>query len=181
MEIYLIRHTTPEIANGVCYGQSDIPLSKSFEIQKEKVLSQLPNDLDIIYSSPLKRCRMLLTSIDCSKKITDPRLMELNFGDWELKKWDEINHEELSKWMENYLEIAPPKGENFLDLHRRVSSFWDSLKNSPFKKVAVISHAGVIRIISGIVNKTDLKKMMDLKIAYGQVFKVTMKNKKADC
>ncbi|MEM9897397.1 MAG: alpha-ribazole phosphatase, partial [Bacteroidota bacterium] len=27
MEIYLIRHTTPEISKNICYGQSDLELS----------------------------------------------------------------------------------------------------------------------------------------------------------
>ena len=30
MRLHFIRHTRPDIARGVCYGQSDIPLAASF-------------------------------------------------------------------------------------------------------------------------------------------------------
>ena len=30
MRLHFIRHTRPDIARGVCYGQSDIPLASSF-------------------------------------------------------------------------------------------------------------------------------------------------------
>ncbi len=177
MEVYLIRHTRPAIENGICYGQSDIPLCDSFEKEKEKVVSKLPDKLDIVYSSPLSRCRILSKSIDCPIKICDSRLKELNFGDWELKKWDDIDRDELDAWMENYIEAAPPCGESFMDLHGRVSNFLEDLKASPFQKVAIITHAGVLRTIFGILNKTDFRKIMEFKIAYGQVVKLHLQNK----
>ena len=31
MEVILIRHTTPDVPTGTCYGQSDVPLKETFE------------------------------------------------------------------------------------------------------------------------------------------------------
>jgi len=31
MEIYLIRHTTPDVAKGICYGQTDLDVANTFE------------------------------------------------------------------------------------------------------------------------------------------------------
>ena len=53
MEIYLIRHTTPDVAKGICYGQTDLALTATFPEEAEHVLKQLPPDLDVVYSSPL--------------------------------------------------------------------------------------------------------------------------------
>ena len=30
MEIYLVRHTTPDVAKGICYGQADIDVTATF-------------------------------------------------------------------------------------------------------------------------------------------------------
>ncbi len=149
MEVYLIRHTTPKIEKGICYGQSDIPLKKEYQKEFAKVKDQLPLDLDIIYSSPLSRCRLLMNAITCPKKIIDPRLKEMNFGDWELKKWDDIDQQKLHEWMEDYINIGPPQGESLREIQSRVSDFWKDLNTTTFSKVGVITHGGVIRIIKG--------------------------------
>ena len=35
MLIHLIRHTTPDIETGICYGQTDLDVSDSFEKEKK--------------------------------------------------------------------------------------------------------------------------------------------------
>src|SRR4028118_1276170 len=83
MEIYLIRHTTPLIEKGICYGQSDIPLADSFESEWEIIRQQLPKEMDCIYTSPLKRCWQLARKLEQHYQVplfTDKRLMEMHFG-----------------------------------------------------------------------------------------------------
>ena len=41
MLIHLIRHTKPEIAAGICYGQTDLELASSFTQEADTVLSKL--------------------------------------------------------------------------------------------------------------------------------------------
>ena len=41
MEIYLVRHTTPAIEKGVCYGQTDLNVAETFEEEVELVLKNL--------------------------------------------------------------------------------------------------------------------------------------------
>ena len=43
MQLYLIRHTSVAIEQGICYGQSDIKLSESFEEDSKNILGQLKN------------------------------------------------------------------------------------------------------------------------------------------
>ena len=68
MRLHFIRHTRPDIARGVCYGQSDIPLAASFAEEAEDVRARLNERLEgrtptRIYSSPLSRCRRLRAAL----------------------------------------------------------------------------------------------------------------------
>ena len=128
MEIYLIRHTTPLIEKGVCYGQSDIPLAETFYAEMNKLIHHLPDSLDIVYSSRLSRCTKLAQFIRAKELFkVDNRLLEMNFGDWEMKKWDEINERELNNWMKDFVDVRIPNGENFINLNQRVDNFIDEL------------------------------------------------------
>ncbi len=90
--LYLIRHTRPDIAPGLCYGQLDIDLADSFAEEANHVLNWLP-PLDLIITSPLLRTRKLAVylaqELQCGLQ-TDARLMEKNFGAWEGCAWDNI-------------------------------------------------------------------------------------------
>ena len=106
MEIILVRHTTPDIERGICYGQADIGLADNYKNEIKQVIKQLPENIGnyTCYSSPLQRCKTLAESI--TNTITfDDRLKELNFGDWELKSWDAINSEALDNWMTNFVNV----------------------------------------------------------------------------
>ena len=70
MEVYLIRHTSVDIDSNVCYGQSNVPLSSTFEEDAQKIKKELNIDFEKVYSSPLFRCTMLsskLNSLDSQK------------------------------------------------------------------------------------------------------------------
>lgn len=49
-----MRHTTPDIEKGICYGQFDIGLASIFETEVEEVLIDIPDEIKV-YSSPLFR------------------------------------------------------------------------------------------------------------------------------
>ena len=44
MQIYLVRHTTPDIGHDTCYGRKDIVLAASFEQEASEVLEKLLRD-----------------------------------------------------------------------------------------------------------------------------------------
>lgn len=165
MEIYLVRHTTPDIEPGICYGISDIGLIDSFEEESRKTIDSLANTDIKVYSSPLSRCLKLACKIS-QEAIIDKRLLELNFGDWELKNWNDIPEEELNPWMENYFEKAPIKGESMNEMIDRVKSF---LKDLPKEPCIVVTHHGVLKILEGIITGKDKKEFMNVKYGYGEI------------
>ncbi len=175
MEIHLIRHTSPLIEKGVCYGQSDILLAPSFEEECGKLKMHLPVSVDVVYSSPLMRCQRLAQALNTKgERISDKRLMELNFGTWELKKWDDIPFSELDAWMKDFVNVPAPGGENFAMLYARASNFFEEIKKLHCKHVAVVTHAGVIRAVLANVLEMPLKNAFKIPVAYASVTRLKL-------
>lgn len=166
MEIYLIRHIEPDFEKGICYGHLDVPIQSNYKKQHDRIIARLPKDYDAVFSSPLMRCKLLAEQIS-NKVIFDNRLKEVNFGDWEGKKWDDINQVELNNWMEKYITIAPPNGESLQDLVNRFSNFVEDLKKQDLKKVVIVTHAGIIRSAIHLFNNMPLDKIMMEKLEFG--------------
>ncbi|NQY29587.1 MAG: alpha-ribazole phosphatase [Flavobacteriaceae bacterium] len=178
MEIYLIRHTAPKIDKGICYGQSDIDVQNSFEDEVETIKKNLPETIGSIavYSSPLVRCKKLAQCF--SKEITfDDRLMEVNFGDWELQPWDAINEDDLNTWMGDFVTIAPPNGESYIQLSERVNTAFDAIVNASGKDKIIVAHGGVIRAIVAKIKQIALKDSFNIKIPYSHVVKLVKDDK----
>ncbi len=178
MEIYLVRHTTPHIEKGICYGQSDIELTKDFPLESKEIIKKIPFSKNtVVYSSPLKRCTQLAALFSKNYK-TNSSLLELNFGDWELKKWDTIPKKELTPWMENFVEVTVPNGESYIDLYTRVLSFYKKITKSKPDRIIFITHGGVIRSLLAHLTKTPLKDSFNIKVTYGQISKITISSEK---
>ncbi|MEL6687024.1 MAG: histidine phosphatase family protein, partial [Pseudomonadota bacterium] len=97
MGLILLRHTTPEVQPGTCYGQLDLDVAATFKAEAEKAYRALPA-IDRIVTSPLKRCRTLAQFIADRKQLSleeDLRLMEMDFGAWEGTPWDDIPRAEI--------------------------------------------------------------------------------------
>jgi len=180
MEIYLIRHTSPQVDKGLIYGHLDVPLKDNFEEESQAVLKQLPAGIDAIYSSPSVRCTLLAKAISASyygistSYQEEAALRELNFGDWEGKTWDTINRVESDQWMDDFVNLSPPNGETMLQMERRIMVFWTHLLQEPYQNVAVVTHAGVLRILLAGYRNIPLKDSFTIPVAMAQVVRLTV-------
>ncbi len=175
MEIYLIRHTKPDIPVNICYGQSDIDVSPSFAQELESIQKHIRIDNTfIVFSSPLKRCRILAEALSPESVHTDDRLKELNFGDWELKKWDDLDQSILSEWGDNFVNMQVPGGESCREMYERSISFFKELcsEYKDTKNIAIITHGGVIRSILVYALGMPLENMFRIGVDYGSVSKI---------
>jgi alpha-ribazole phosphatase len=180
MDLYLVRHTQPDVAEGVCYGHADLDVACSFQdelIQLQPKLSHLKNAA--IFSSPLQRCLKLAQAtqghFNTSDIKIDKRLMELNFGDWELKPWSDIPQGIVGEWTDAHIQQRPPNGESYLDLHMRAKSFFDEIQTvSDTTESLVFTHAGVIRALVAEALNLPLTHAVKLQIDYGSVSKITV-------
>ena len=145
MEIYLIRHTSVDVPEGTCYGQTDVPTRDTFETEAAITREKLEGlEFDNVFTSPLTRASKLATSCGFPDAEQDTRLMEMSMGDWEMQKFDEIKDQNLQAWYDNYLHVRSTNGESFEDLYERVSSFLRDLGRMPYKRVAIFAHGGVL-------------------------------------
>jgi len=172
MIIHLIRHTTPDIKAGICYGQSDLALADSFEQEADAVLSKLLDRYDAVYTSPLQRCALLAAKLDSANLMNDDRLIEYNFGDWELMPWDDFKSEASQNWMNNFIDQAAPNGDSMLSMQARVTEFWTDLVKSKYQRVAIVTHSGVQRLIHGHVLDTPMTHLFRLQLAFGAILEV---------
>lgn len=179
-EIYLIRHTTPDIAKGVCYGRTDIGSTPSLAEEAEVIRQALPNPRHIlsVFSSPLQRCSGLARLLFPTHPIQYiDELMEIDCGRWEMKHWDELPPAELDPWMEDFVHVRIPGGESYLDLHERVTGFFtrisDMTAHETSGAVMLITHGGPIRSILSHLTGTALKDSFGVfGIHYGCVVRV---------
>ncbi|MEM1086962.1 MAG: histidine phosphatase family protein, partial [Pseudomonadota bacterium] len=121
MALILLRHTTPQVAEGICYGQTDLSLAGSFESEAQAALDTLP-EFEAIITSPLERCRQLADFIGLQTNLNvteDTRLMEMDFGAWEGVAWDDIPRDEIDEWAEDILHARPHGGESVAMLRDR--------------------------------------------------------------
>jgi alpha-ribazole phosphatase len=172
MEIYLIRHTSVAIEKSICYGQSEVELATSFDAELVSIREKVPQEDFVVYSSPLGRCLKLATSFGKRPSI-DPRLMELHFGDWELKDWDEIPVLELSRWMNDFVNCACPNGESYQQLYERSSAFFEELMQASHPAAIIVTHSGVIRSILSYVLSVPLEKSFAFQFDYGKISKIS--------
>lgn len=173
MEIYLVRHTTPAIVKGVCYGQSDLDVADSFDQEAETIAKLVPDHVEAVYTSPLIRCSMLAQKIyPETKHITDARLKEIHFGDWEMKKWEEIDILELTPWMNDYVWTCPPNGETLNHLNNRVKAFMHDVLFLNLKTIVIFTHAGVIRCLLAEILEMPLSNIFKIGLGYASVSKL---------
>lgn len=179
MTLYLVRHTRVEVAPGICYGQSDVPLADSFKTESESILAKLSEiQFEDIFCSPLSRC-VELGHLFTPEVKRDDRLKELNFGEWEGLAWDTVFESDTGKkWFTNYLKESCPKGESYQDMLRRVKSFIADLPDTD-GNILIITHAGVIRAFSVLVKKWSVKKAFDKPVDYGQITVIEKKTSKS--
>ncbi len=171
MIIDLIRHTTPEIDAGICYGQTDLDLVADYTKEFTAIHKKLLPKYDIVISSPLQRCAKLARSLSCEHLEMEPRMMEYNFGDWELKPWAEFKSQKAQDWMNNFVDQPAPNGDSMISMQQRVIECWEEILQKNHKHIAVVTHSGVQRLIHAHVLDTPLNKMFRLELEFGAVIR----------
>ena len=174
MEIYLLRHTKVALSSDYCYGISDVELAESQVQDFADVKQKLKNiDFSKSYTSPLKRC-MQLSDVLFENALVEPSLIEMSLGDWELKKWAEIDQDIVTEWMNDFVNICPPNSESYMDYSMKPVFFFDNLVKTLDEKdkVLLTSHSGAIRAIICHVLGLSLTQAFNFEIDFGGVSKI---------
>jgi alpha-ribazole phosphatase len=65
----------------------------------------------------------------------------MNFGGWEMRRWDDIPRHEIDAWAADPIGFAPPGGESAMALRERVAALLSELP----ELAIVVAHGGVLR------------------------------------
>jgi alpha-ribazole phosphatase len=157
MRLYLVRHPPPELVPGLCYGASDVPCDAQVLAKAAAQLHEvLPKGLPIL-SSPLQRCERLAQCL-CGLQAnlaykTDAALAEMNFGDWELMLWANIERLELDAWTRSFATYrCGGAGESAGQLVGRVLQRLLESAQSGEDQIW-ITHAGVMRALQWLAGQ----------------------------
>jgi len=181
MEIYLVRHTKTAIPQGICFGRTDVETAETFPQEAGKVKAFFDFEVDEVFSSPLQRCKKLAQAVWPGRAKTDTRIVELDFGSWEMKKWDDIPQEKLLEWTDNYVKLAPPNGESFETMYARVKNFYcNSVFPLGCNTVAIVTHAGVIRASLALGMNIPLQETFNYPVEHGSITKLVFNDGKIE-
>lgn len=173
LKLVLVRHGTTLWNRERRYlGHSDVGLLAGAEQELEPLRERLQGQsFARIYCSDLMRCRQTLQiilpeseltskrSLSAMPPIMEPRLRELDFGEWNGKTYDMLKGVALYRaWIDEPHGITPPGGESWANFEHRLCKFLDSLyewcialEAQPIgsadvpPSVLVVTHGGVIR------------------------------------
>jgi alpha-ribazole phosphatase len=168
MDIVLIRHPAVALDAGVCYGHTDVALAEDAAVSSSAlalklVTLQVPAPR-VLISSPLTRCAALAAEIanDFGCVLShDDRLKEMNFGDWETQRWDEIDRALLDNWAANFEHARAHGGESVAQFVARVRAWLDAFAQTrELSPAYVVTHAGVMRAIASIVLDVPLERCL---------------------
>ena len=151
-----MRHGQP--VGGRRYrGQTDDPLSEIGWRQMRTAVEGL-RCWDAIVTSPLRRCAEFAHELGAHLDLPvrdDPRLAEIGFGAWEGRSPDDlirVDPEVLQRFRRDPVGNRPPGAEALADFHARVEAAWQDLAAAQtHRRVLVVAHAGVIRMVISIV------------------------------
>jgi alpha-ribazole phosphatase len=174
MRLFLVRHLPPLVAPGVCYGRTDLTTDPAVQVAALPALrAALPADAPV-YSSPLQRCAVLAEAFG-SRVNFDARLVELDFGAWEMQPWDAVPRAGVDAWAADVAGYRPGGGDSVIDMAARISGFYADLMVTNVREAVVVCHAGAIRLLMARAGGLDVPAMAHAaaahphRIAYGEI------------
>jgi probable phosphoglycerate mutase len=147
------NHTLDKRFSG--YGGEDPPLSPEGAREARAVADRLVRDggVDALVSSPMRRAKetaeVVGSALGLDVRVVDG-LRECAFGAWEGRTFAEVKQgwpAELVAWLGDP-GVAPPGGESFDDVRRRVQLARDQLlARYPGRTVLVVTHVTPIKLL----------------------------------
>lgn len=140
--VWLWRHPRPTGHEGRCIGRTDVPVDPrkarrlARRIHAQALRRGLPR---IVHTSPLTRAHAVgrcLRSLGW-RHVIDVRLIEVDFGVWEGRLWQEIPAAEVDAWVADFADHAPGGGERLRQTLQRVAQW-----QAPCDGITVVGHAG---------------------------------------
>jgi alpha-ribazole phosphatase len=156
MKLWLVRHgQTQANVDGLYSGISEIPLTEQGVAQAVAVGNMLGQvAFEKVLCSELGRAQHTTQLILQQRQIpvvTEARLNEMNFGDWEMRHHRDLQRldaENYAAWCNDWQNVIPKNGEGFQIFSQRVSEFAKALSSqTEAENILIVSHQGVLSLL----------------------------------
>ena len=162
--VFLVRHGQPEQHSGKIFlGQADVPLSTQGRREAAmagEMLANLGAQPRRIYTSDLARAQetaeIIAERLGGVPVVPDKLLREMAMGIWDGELIEDIKAkfpDEYEKRGDDIRNYRTPGGENFYDLHGRVTREFHRIFAEDFRKnhpgdLVIVAHLGVLTVLS---------------------------------
>ena len=164
--IYLVRH-----GHSGAYGElitfdsclTDVGIEQALYLKK----FFLKRKLDIIYTSNLKRAKETVNILNKESSIPIRSLEELN--ELHCYKYKNLEPRDILKIVNSRLfkpDDTVNNGETLRQLFNRVKHAWNTIKNSPYQDILVVSHFEVMRVFISLLVGADANQEVNFLIAH---------------
>jgi len=169
--IDLLRHGEPR-GGAKFRGHTDDPLSETGWTQMRAAV-QGESPWQVVVSSPLLRCAEFAAELAARAGVpleTEDRFKEIGFGEWEGRTSEELMQSApdcLDLFWRDPARYTPPGGEALAAFAARVTASWsDTLARHAGKKILLVAHGGVNRVILCHVLQIPLQNMFRLQVPF---------------
>lgn len=177
IDLVLIRHPAVAIEPGICYGRTDIsleqPAARAAEHFASWVAGRHPDASPLrLYASPLVRCASVAAHLASTWHVPaqmDADLVEIDFGEWELRRWDAIARDALDAWAADIEHGRPHGGESAAMVGARARRWLARACSDGPATIVAVTHAGVIRMLAAHVFGEPVAQSLQRALAYGSV------------
>ncbi len=176
--IDLLRHGEAE-GGFRLRGRTDDPLTdKGFAQMREAIGAERP--WQRIVTSDLRRCAAFAEALGAEAGIpveSEPRLRELDFGDWEGRLveavWEEDEARAAAFWERPFV-VAPPGGEAPEAMKRRVLAAWEALSSGMGAREhwLLVTHGGPIRVILGKILQMPDDALVRIEVPHASLTRI---------
>jgi broad specificity phosphatase PhoE len=168
LTILLTRHgKTPRSEPEQHLGQRvDIELSENGRQAAERLRERLRDvRIDRVVSSSLRRAMETATIVagDRASVEADPRLMEMDYGEWEGLTYEQIDERDRDRrraWVLDPENLATPGGESGADVARRVRGVLSDLANwagDDDRTALIVAHSTTNRVLLAVALGVPLR------------------------
>ena len=172
MIVVFLRHgATAWNEEGRMQGRRDIPLSDRGRAEvlawrAHPQLAQVVSAQTRWYSSPLKRAVDTAEILAGAPPRCDPALIEMDWGDWEGLRLDELRHRYGAEFARNEaagLDFRPSHGESPREVRERVVR-WLAATADAEDSIVVVTHKGVLRAVLSAATGWDMSVKPPLRL-----------------
>lgn len=159
MRIWLTRHGQTRLnKERLMQGRTDEPLNETgirqAEAMRELILKEEPSlTFDAVYASPLNRAvttASIIGGVSPESVIRDARIIETDFGRYELKKYYLLGPAMSLYWALPEVFPAPSSVESIASMTERSRAFLQELEQKKgCRNILAACHGGILRALSG--------------------------------